>query len=464
MMRLAPVLLAFSFCCGATDWPQWRGPRGGVSDASGLPTRISPTENIVWKTAVPPGHSTPILSADRIFLTAVEHDKLFVISLDRATGKILWRREVPRARKQELHAMNNPASPSPVTDGKNVYAFFTDFGLISYGFDGNERWRLPMGPFNNPFGMGASPVLAGDTLIQNCDSETDSFVVAVDTRTGKQRWRVERPESTRGFSTPLLWKSPDGVEQVLIPGTGQLVAYNVRTGDKVWWVRGLTWQLKPTPVMDQNNIYVLGWAGGSDTGQQEDLPDFGWLQRTYDANKDGKVSLVEITDKRHKNEIDLDTDGFVNDREWTFYRAKRTARNSLMAIKLGGRGDVTETNRLWSYTKSLPNATSPLLYQNVIYLIKDGGVLSAVNPATGEAFKQVRLKDAIDEYYASPLGADGRVYLISRNGHLTVVKAGAELEVLESSAFDDECYSSPVAVDGRIYLRTRGALYCFEKK
>ena len=461
MVRSGWVLLLCATITLAADWPQWRGPSGGVSTATQLPARISPTENVVWKTPLPPGHSTPIFGGDRIFVTAIDNDKLFVISLDRATGKVLWRREVPRPRKQPLHAMNNPASPSPVTDGKNVYAFFTDFGLISYGFDGNERWRLPMGPFNNPFGMGASPVLAGDLLIQNCDAETDSFVTAVNTRTGKQVWRVERPDSTRGFSTPLIWRSPEGVDQVLVPGTGQLAAYSVATGEKLWWVRGLTWQLKPTPVMHDGIIYVLGWAGGSDTGQQEELADFAWLNRSFDANKDGRVSLDEITDKRYKNEIDLDTDGFVNEREWTFYRAKRLSQNSLMAVRLGGRGDMTEKNRLWMYTKSLPNATSPLLYNGVIYLIKDGGVLTGVNPANGEAFKQARLKDAIDEYYASPLGADGRIWTISRNGHLTVVKAGPGLEVLESSNFDEECYASPVAVDDRIYIRTRTALYAF---
>ncbi|MBI3758709.1 MAG: PQQ-binding-like beta-propeller repeat protein, partial [Deltaproteobacteria bacterium] len=169
------LLALFSFCSllvAGADWPQFRGPNGGVSETTKLPARISPSDNVEWKTSLPPGHSSPVLSADRIFLTAHDAGKLFVICLDRAGGKILWRREVPRPRVQKLHQMNDPASPSPVTDGKNVYAFFTDFGLISYGFDGNERWRLAMGPFNNPFGMGASPVLSGGILVQNCDSET----------------------------------------------------------------------------------------------------------------------------------------------------------------------------------------------------------------------------------------------------------------------------------------------------
>ena len=321
----------------AAEWRQFRGPNSsGVSDTSDLPARISPTDNVLWKTDLPAGHSSPILTADRIFLTAVDSDRLMVFCLDRSTGKILWRREVPRPRRQKLHAMNDPASPSPVSDGKNVYAFFTDFGLISFGLDGNERWKTPLGPFNNPFGMGASPVLAGDVLIQNCDSETGSFMIAVDIKTGTQRWRIERPEFTRGFSTPLLWKSPEGIEQVLIPGTAQLTAYAVNTGAKLWWVTGLTWQLKPTPVMAENIIYVLGWAGGADTGQQEDLPEYAWLISKFDENRDGKVSLQEITEKRYKEEIDLDNDGFVSEREWTVYRAKRRSQNSLMAIKLGG--------------------------------------------------------------------------------------------------------------------------------
>jgi outer membrane protein assembly factor BamB len=363
-----------------------------------------------------------------------------------------------------MHAMNNPASPSVVTDGRNVYAFFTDFGLISYGFDGNERWRLALGPFNNPFGMGASPVLAGDTLIQNCDSETGSFIVAVDTATGKLKWRTERPDSTRGFSTPLIWKSPEGDEQALVPGTGELAAYSVKTGQKVWWVHGLTWQLKPTPVMADGIIYVLGWAGGSDTGQQEELPDFNWLKNKFDANGDGKVSLAEITENNLKNEIDLDTDGFVNETEWGFYRKKRMSQNSLMAVKLGGRGDMTEKNRLWTYTKSLPNATSPLFYQGLIYLMKESGILTVVDPQTGKPLKQARLKTAIDEFYSSPVGADGKVYTVSRNCHITVLKAGAELEVLETSEMEDECFASPAPVDGKIYFRTRSALFAFGKQ
>ncbi len=164
----------------------------------------------MWKTDIPPGHSSPILAGDRIFVTAVDNEKLFAICLDRATGKINWRREVPRPRVGELHKVNGPASPSPVSDGKNVYVFFYDYGLISYGPDGNEIWKLPLGPFNNPFGLGSSPVLVGDTLLINCDQETGSFFLAVDKKRGRVLWRVERPDVTRGFSTPVVYKPADG--------------------------------------------------------------------------------------------------------------------------------------------------------------------------------------------------------------------------------------------------------------
>src|SRR6476646_10285647 len=147
MRRLTLGMLAAAALMTATDWPRFRGPNGsGVAETDGLPAEFGPRQNLIWKTALPPGHSSPILSGDRIFLTAFEGDVLLTIALDRATGQVAWRRECPRPRKELLDKRNSPASPSPVTDGRNVYVFFQDFGLLSYGFDGNERWRLPLGP------------------------------------------------------------------------------------------------------------------------------------------------------------------------------------------------------------------------------------------------------------------------------------------------------------------------------
>src|SRR5262245_35708603 len=159
---MLPLALPLLLAAGAVDdWPRFRGPNGtGIQDTASLPQELSATKNVVWKTSLPPGYSSPVVSGDRIFLTAFEGEKLLTIALDRASGKELWRRESPRDRHEKLDQRNGPASPTPVADGRNVYVFFADYGLVSYAFDDKERWRPPLGPFDNVYGMGSSPVLA----------------------------------------------------------------------------------------------------------------------------------------------------------------------------------------------------------------------------------------------------------------------------------------------------------------
>jgi len=452
----------------SADWSQFRGPNAsGVSAERNLPVEFGPDRNVVWKTALPAAHSSPVLTEDRIFLNAEEGEKLFTFCLDRATGKILWRREVPRPRKQEQHKANHPASASPVTDGRNVYSFFTDFGLVSFGPDGNERWRRPLGPFNNPFGQGASPILAGDKLLMICDQESGSFFVALDKNDGRILWRVERPDVTRGFSTPVLYQPKDGPLQALIAGAYQLTAYSVDTGARIWWVNGLTWQIKPTPVLGDGVVYVQNWAGGADEGQQEDVGSFEDVLTRWDANKDHKLSREEIPDARITKswrEADLDDDGALGDRDWRFYRSKRAVQNAFNAFRLGGQGDMTEKSLLWRYTKSLPNVPSPLLYNDVLYMMKEGGILTSLDPATGKVIKQGRLTGALDQYFSSPVGVDGKIYTISQACKVTVLKAAGEWEILATNDLDDECQATPAIADGRLYIRTRTALYCFARK
>src|SRR5580692_2078353 len=191
----------------ASDWDRFRGPNGsGVNEAQGLPVEFGLDKNMRWRVALPPGHSSPILVGDRIFLTAFEGEKLLTISMDRATGKIQWKREAPRERVSSIDKRNSPASPSPATDGKNIYVFFGDYGMVSYGFDGNERWRVPLGPFNNVYGMGASPVVVDDKLVLVCDQSIGSFIAAYALSDGKQLWKTPRPEALSGHSTPSIIK------------------------------------------------------------------------------------------------------------------------------------------------------------------------------------------------------------------------------------------------------------------
>ncbi len=465
-MRGALLLLAAGLL-PAADWPTFRGVNSsGLAPDKGLIDDFGPDTGVIWKTALPPGHSSPVLVGDRIYLTGYESKKLYTFALDRSTGKILWRREAPRPREETLHKANSPTSATAASDGRNVFVFFPDFGVLSYGPDGEEKWRLPLGPFNNPMGQSSTPVLSGSTLLVPCDQESGSFFIALDKDTGKTKWRIERPDFTRGFSTPVFWTPKGGKKQVLLAGSYRLVAFDIETGREEWFVRGLTWQLKPTPVLDDERIYVLGWAGEADPGQQEVVPDFEEVAAKIDANKDGRFQKEELDEKLRKKfgELDMDNDGALDRRDWSLYKAKRSVVNGVNCFRLGGKGDMTGKSELWKYEKSLPNVPSPLLYDGVLYLMKEGGILTSLDAKTGKVLKQARLPGALGLYFASPIAADGKLYTLSEEGKLSIIKAGGEWESIKVIDMGDGAHATPAIVDGRIYIRTHSVLYCFGKQ
>jgi outer membrane protein assembly factor BamB len=467
---LGPLLLAVAL--QAADWTQFRGPNGsGISASKNLPERFDSQRNLLWKTPLPAGHSSPVFTDDRIFITAFEGKTLLTICLDRATGKILWRRQAPREREESFQPTNSPASPSPVTDGSNVYVFFGDFGLLSYGPDGNERWRLPLGPFNNANGHGSSPILADGKLVLICDQDTDSFLLAVDPSSGRVLWKTMRPEYTRGYATPAVYRpkpvqGKPGPVELIVPGSFEVASYALETGEKLWWVRGLAWQLKSVPLIDRDRIFVSGWEIGGDEERRGKVPEFAKALADFDSDHDGKLSRRELPANYSGQwwaDNDLDHNGLIDEREWKFYQTRDAAENCLVAIRAGGHGDVTKSHVLWRYRKALPNTSSPLLYQGVLYLIRDG-IFTSLNPETGDVHKQARLSGALGTYWSSPVAADGRIFLASEEGKVVVVRADAEWEILAVNNLDEDIFATPAILDGRIYVRTRVALYCFGKK
>ena len=449
----------------AAEWSQFRGwNSSGVMETSSLPVRFGPHRNLVWRASTAPGRSSPILTREHIFLSAVEGEQLWVICLDRSSGDLQWKREVPRPRSEVMHRANGPASPTPVTDGSNVYAFFSEFGLISFDQEGRERWRLPMGPFNNPMGLAASPILADGKVLMICDQESGSFFMAVDQMTGQVLWRVERPGFTRGFSTPVLYRPEGGELQALVPGSHQLTAYSVGTGEEIWWIRGLTWQMKSTPAISRDVLYLNGWAGGADEGQQEEVAAFADVLVERDGDGDRRLSPGEMAGLRLRwdfGRLDLDRTGFLESRDWRIYRAKRSSRNGALGIRLGGRGDMTAANLLWRYQRSLPNVPSPLLYKGILYLMKEGGILTALDPTSGSVLKQDRIREALGTYYASPVAGDDKIFAVSHEGKVSVIRAGADWQVLSVNDLGSECSATPAISGGRLYIRTREFLYCF---
>ncbi len=460
------LLLPLSLAAG--DWPQFRGPEGtGIAEGSPLPDRFGEDENLLWKTAVPPGHSSPVVAGNRIFLTAYEEGRLLVLSMDRKSGEILWIREVPRPRREGFQPTHGPASPSPVTDGTNVYVFFGDFGAMSFDASGNERWRRPMGPFINQNGHGSSPILADDKLLIVCDQQVDSYLIALDTKTGETVWKADRPMVTRGYGTAGVFRPTNGKPQVVVPGAYRVSAYDLETGEELWWVDGFAWQLKCVPLFEGDTIFINGWEIGGDPGQQKETPSFQDVLAMNDRNGDGLISQDEAPEERLKAarpwaEADLGGDGKMDERDWYFYAARRAPINNLVAIRPEQmRGDISETGVPWRYTKSLPNTPSPLLYRGLIYLVKDGGIFSSIDPKSGTPHRVNRLRDAIDKYWASPVAGDSKIYTISEGCTVSTIKPGADWSVLETSGVDGTCFATPAIVDGTVYVRSLQAIYSF---
>jgi hypothetical protein len=355
-MRIAAFTLVAALALGRSsgtaepagvDWSRFRGPNGtGISDATGLPSDFGPSKNVVWKAAVPAGHSSPVLTRTHVFLTGHDGDKLLVLAFDRATGRELWRREVPRTRKSRLDGPNGPASPSPVTDGNRVYAFFQDFGLVAFTVDGKEQWRLPLGPFNIFYGFGSSPILVDDTLLLSVDQDSGSYLLGADARTGKVRYKIDRPGVISGYSTPTVYQPKTGPKQILIPESFQLSAYAVNDGHRVWWVRGLACEMKSVASIDGDTVYVNGWGMPQNQPEQHvaTVPFEEGLKR-YDKNGDGKVGSDEISGDAPMDKMlspkygfpffDLDRDGKLDAKEWEIFRAMLASENGLIAFSLG---------------------------------------------------------------------------------------------------------------------------------
>ena len=443
----------------AAEWSRFRGPNGsGVSDTVGLPVEFGPANNVIWKTPLPPGHSSPVLTEDRIFLTAFEGEVLLTFCLDRRTGEILWRQTAPRGRAEKLDGRNTPASPTPVTDGENVYVFLGDFGMLSYDSAGKERWRLPLGPFDNAYGMAASPIIVDDKIVLVCDQSTGSFMIAVGKDDGRLVWKTDRAEYKTGHSTPILYRTDLGAAQLLVPGSFRLTAYTVDTGEPVWWVSGLAFEMKATPVLGGDLVFINGTSGA-----QAIVPPFEKVLPLYDADGDGRFSREEAKDGRVKwfGLMDLNGSDDLDAKEWAYYQRASATRGGMYAFRLGGRGDMTEASFRWHYGKAIPQLPSSILYKGVVHILSDKGIVTSFEPTTGKVINQGRLEGAVDNFYAAPVAADDKIWMVSESGKVVALKPDGSLEILAVNELDDSCYATPAIADGRIYIRTASALYSF---
>ena len=462
-------LLAGLLAAGATDthaqWPQFRGPNGsGIAPGANYPVVFSPSRNVIWKIAAPYGQSSPVIAGGHVYLTASEGDRLLTIALDAATGRELWRRELRRAHAQKVYHANDAASPTAAADDEGVVVFFADFGLAAFTRDGKDRWTLPLGPFKSFYGMSASPIITGDLVVLLCDQRSGSFLIALDRKTGGQRWRQDRAMAVEGWATPIVFQPSAGPAQLVVLGTTRLDSYAIDSGEPLWWIPIGSSGSMGTPVAHGDTLYM------STTGSSEPtLPTFDAIADKYDTNKDRRLSQPEfLADKEmgeHFGWVDIDGDGVITDAEWNTTRNLGAGEYGAIAVRPGAaRGKLDATAVQWRFQKNLPYIPAPLLYENVLYLVKTGGIVTSIDPATGRTLKAGRSPGALGEYYASPVAAEGKIFLANTEGKVTVLKAAGAWEVMEVNDLGEEIHATPALSGGRIYVRTRSSLYCFGVK
>jgi outer membrane protein assembly factor BamB len=424
------ALVVLSSLVGATTtsgkawWPQFRGPNSsGLGDGK-PPVNFGPDQNLLWKTAVGPGLSSPIVWEGRIFLTEFDraNNRLATLGIDRRTGKVLWRQTVMPERIEKVHEISSPAGATPATDGERIYVYFGSYGLVAYDLDGNLKWEKRLPVPENPYGAVASPIVAGDLLVVNHQGK-DAYLLAVNRRDGKLAWKTDRSRFQYGWSTPVHWRH-DGIDEIVVLGGDfqpdqRLMAYNLADGAERWWVGGLPPCGKSTPVIGDGLVFFAA-------------PDI----------------ILERAAERQNPE-----------RAAQFY-ANNSAR--VTAVRPGGKGEVSQTNVAWSERKGVPGVASPLYYNGRLYTFQNGGIVFSRVAKTGELAYSGRL-GAPGYYYSSPVAADQRIYIASEEGVVVVLDAGERLNVLATNKLDGAIMATPALAEGKIYVRTESHLYAFGK-
>jgi outer membrane protein assembly factor BamB len=402
---------------------------------------------------------------DRIFITTFHNGELETRCHDRADGRLRWARGVKPESIEEFHRSDgSPAASTPATDGRHVVSYFGSFGLICYDVDGKELWRRPMtiAQSGGRYGSGTSPAIVGKRVLLNRDQYQFSSLLAVDVETGAKIWEAARPEASGSFGTPMLWQNA-GVDEVVLAGSARLKGYDLQSGAERWAIDGVTGMVCTTPVIGDGMLFFAAWSPG-----QSDAPRQPWEEflKRNDKNGDGEVAFDElaVANRDYTRGLDRNRDGKFTKEDWDLLKAgDARAENLLLAVRPGGRGDISETHVAWKVRKGLPYVPSPLFYEGRVYLVRNGGQMSSFDPKTGEPFYvQETIADAKGNYYASPVAADGRIYVASLAGKLTVVKAGgAKPEILHQSDFGERILATPVLVGDKLYLRTATRLFAF---
>jgi len=278
-------------------------------------------------------------------------------------------------------------------------------------------------------------------------------------------WKVNRPEATSGHSTPILYQPDYGELQILVPGSFKLSSYEASSGELIWWVNGLSFEMKSTPVVWKDMVFINGYA--TPMNQPENIVEIPTFQKAltdFDKDKNGRLSRTELPKEPAYtwfDFVDLRADGELDEHDWNYFKAALASLNGMLGIRLGGKGDMTDQSVVWTYHKSIPQLPSPLIYNDILYMNNDGGYVTTFNPESGDIIDEGRLPKGGTHFYASPVGSDNKIYILSRRGKVSVLKSGGQIEPVSQNDLEEMCFATPAISDGKIYLRTDNTLYCF---
>lgn len=455
----------------ADDWPQFRGPNAtGVSQGTkSLPVKFSYRENVAWSVKLGKGVACPVVSRGRAIATAMTGKQTFaVFCFDARTGKELWRKEFATGKLPSITPPNQHASSTPAMDGERVYVHFSTLGLLALNLaDGTLAWKHPLPEPHYLMGWGAanSPIVYNDLLIFNMDDDLAPYLLALDKRTGKRRWKTDRPEMLGGYAVPVICKA-GGREDIVVAGTGKMKGYDPATGKELWTCNTLLRTIMTTPVVRDGVIYISVQSFG-DTSRVLKYALLQWK----DTNQDGKLSKSELEKLFWKkfDQADKNRDGFlVGDEIDAAFQAPTNMAgggNIIQAIKGGGKGDVTKTHLLWDLNNKAPsNIASPLVVGGRLFVVKKGGISACFDASTGKTIWPRKRIRNLGNYYASPIAGDGKIYVTGENGFIVVLKQGPKPVVLAKNDMGESCVATPAIADGRIYVRTLTKLYCISNE
>ena len=477
-------LLAMAPTAVQADWPQFRGANSaGRYEGPAMSLDFGPGHHERWHLDVPPGHSSPIIVGDRIYLTGFDRKQgtLLLLSIDRENGQVLWQREFRTAEFEKGHPSFNPASSTPVADDDLVVAYFGSHGLVACSRDGEVLWENKMPLPKSYAGNATSPTLVGNLVYLYRANYVDHFLLALDKRTGKEVWRVKQEEP---FDAELACTACPIVagNQLIVHSARSVQSYDLQSGELIWGVKCAT-TATSTPIVVGGEVIVAAWNKMGEPSLRPPFPSFEQLIEERDANEDQALQVREWPKLWifHRPEgieapqngatvqfkfADRNRNGSVTESEWeTSVKELNAYRDTykthgMIAIPLKSQGWLEASDVRVLETKSIPEVPSPISDGRLLYFIKNGGVLSCLDLPTGKRVYRDRTSGR-GTHYASPVIAGQHLLTTSGDGVISVIELGPEFNLVSSHEMKDSVYATPALHDGVLYVRTHSRLYAF---